>query len=93
MFDSNNAIQGGALSLIFSRVLFLDNSNITFVNNAAKSVDGAIYVQTYVGTVSRIPKCFYALKRINTVPSRQQMVWYYFSNNTATVSGCVVAEA
>ena len=43
-FESNTAIRGGGLSLIYSNVYFANNSKVTFRNNSAKEVGGAIYI-------------------------------------------------
>ena len=84
MFDSNIAIQGGALNLFFSRVFFSKNSNITFINNTAKSVGGAIYVERFPDVFSIIPRCFYGYTKLK-MSTKAPML--YFNNNTAGYGG------
>ena len=43
-FENNTANRGGGLCMIYSTVQFANNSNITFRNNSAKEIGGAIYV-------------------------------------------------
>lgn len=63
-FVNNIGIRGGALSLVYSSIYISNNTDILFLNNTAKDVGGAIYVQYYYSLYTFTPLyslCFYQL--------------------------------
>ena len=89
-FVNNTGIRGGALSLVYSNIYINNNTDILFLNNAAKDVGGAIYIQYYVHLYSGdfnppyIP-CFYQLPDIFNTPSIYSTL--NFTNNRALRGG------
>ena len=57
LFANNTGIKGGAIGLYQSYILLAENSTIFFIDNYARDVGGAIYVQ--VLPESRVFQCFY----------------------------------
>ena len=84
VFINNTGINGGAMLLMNNAlVLFQNDTNISFINNHATKLGGAIYViqnldYTYIYT------CFYQPR---VEPIRK---YFLFQNNTANIAGSAV---
>ena len=86
LFANNTGIKGGAIGLYQSYMLLSENSAISFIDNYAEDVGGAIYVQLL--QESRVFQCFYLTdakrgQESNTLATID--VW--FQNNTAMNGG------
>lgn len=58
LFDSNTAVNGGALRFSDSSAMFLNNETcVTFKNNHANQTGGAIYVQD--SCLDKLKPCFF----------------------------------
>ena len=101
-FENNTASRGGGLTLIYSTVQFANNSTITFRNNSAKEIGGAIYVvsrryatQTafpYLQIVAeqrstRLIEKLPCFYQFKASWSKELKPRVYFINNTATLGG------
>ena len=80
-FSDNKGLQGGALSLIFSKVYFANNTKVVLENNIALDTGGAIYVQY----VEEFDPCFYQLPYLSDERSIDTQLT--FTNNTASTGG------
>ena len=90
IFANNTANQGGGISLIYSKMHLVNNTNITFSNNIVKVAGGAIFVQEsplYLQN-KRYRYCFYQLVNGNTIREVKSLaITLTFHNNTAGYGG------
>ena len=90
VFLSNSAQQGGALALFSpTEVGFMPGANVTFANNFADDVGGAIFVEsasTLLDTDDRdtVAKCFYQFPAFENQPVQYTIS---FINNSANNGG------
>ena len=63
VFKQNIALNGGALTLLHSRIIIPDNTQIDFMENHAERVGGAIYVRGLPKSfnIETTERCFYQL--------------------------------
>ena len=80
-FSNNEGLQGGALSLIFSKVYFANNTEVVLENNIARDTGGAIYVQY----VEQFDSCFYQLPYLSGDHGIDTQLT--FTNNKAGTGG------
>ena len=80
-FSNNEGLQGGALSLIFSKVYFANNTEVVLENNIALDTGGAIYVQY----VEDFDSCFYQLPYLSGEHGIDTQLT--FTNNKAGTGG------
>ena len=80
-FSDNEGLQGGALSLIFSKVYFANNTEVVLENNIALDTGGAIYVQY----VEEFDSCFYQLPYLSGDHGIDTQLT--FTNNKAGTGG------
>ena len=80
-FSNNEGLQGGALSLIFSKVYFANNTEVVLENNIALDTGGAIYVQY----VEQFDSCFYQLPYLSGDHGIDTQLT--FTNNKAGTGG------
>ena len=83
-FANNTGFQGGALSLIYSQVYLTENTIVTFQNNFAIDVGGAMYMVLTPQSPKRM-QCFYQVLNSNNVTSLQILL--RFRNNKANRGG------
>ena len=80
-FINNVANNGPAFMLEYNSVLYLINGlNISFINNTAQSLGGAIYA-----SCDNCQNCTFQHFDIRSVSDTD--IWLYFANNTATLAG------
>ena len=77
-FANNTGFQGGALSLIYSQLHLANNTLITFQNNLAIDVGGAMYIQKLPAPQSPI-ECFYQVPK-NTNITTLKIILLFGSN-------------
>ena len=83
-FINNIGNNGGAIQMLNDALLLLQNdTNISFINNHATKMGGAIYVAQSVYTNN----CFYQLLEPTAEPIRK---YFLFQNNTANIAGSAV---
>ena len=81
-FISNSGIYGGAIALYFSTVMLIhENVTLEFINNAASSLGGAIYVEN-VGQGGTPNTCFLQYYDFRVLP-RNWAANFIFKNNKA----------
>ena len=86
-FINNTGIGGGALALYSTRLHFANTANVSFVNNRALTIGGAIYVE--LGEIARpesdfgVFLCFYQV----LPPLESNAFQVFFSNNSAEFGG------
>ena len=84
IFINNTGIDGGAMLLMNNALMLLQNdTNISFINNHATKMGGAIYVAHVYHTYY----CFYQLSEPMVEPIRK---YFHFQNNTANIAGSAV---
>ena len=67
LFSDNTAYEGGALAFYGESVVYIsNNTNVTFINNTAENVGGAIFVRNPLPYVTH--SCFLQFLAINTSP-------------------------
>ena len=85
VFINNTGIDGGAMLLMNNALMLLQNdTNISFINNHATKMGGAIYV---VQNIYYTYYCFYQLSELMVEPIRK---YFLFQNNTANIAGSAV---
>ena len=90
VFKQNKAFDGGALSLLQSRIIIPSNSQIDFIENHADRVAGAIFVKGLpkVLTIEATERCFYQLPSVQNVKDLAALnSTLNFYNNTAEIGG------
>ena len=90
IFKQNRAFDGGALSLLHSRIIILENTQIDFTGNHAERVGGAIFVKGLpkVLTIEATERCFYQLPSVHNDKSLAALnSTINFYNNTAEIGG------
>lgn len=80
-FSDNIGLQGGAISLIFSKVNFANSTTVIFENNTALEAGGAIYVQQ----VDESDSCFYQLPYLSD--EKDLNTHLSFKGNNASTGG------
>ena len=86
-FIKNTGVGGGALALYSTRLYFANTANVSFVNNKALTVGGAIYVE--LGEIARSDSdfgvflCFYQV----LPPLESSAFQVFFRNNSAKFGG------
>ena len=68
-FSNNTGKTGGALNLRGSRIIILENANITFQNNSALEFGGAVFVDNadlYVSSEGYDSFCFYRIEQVDS---------------------------
>ena len=84
VFINNTGIDGGAIVLLNNALMLLQNdTNISFINNHATKMGGAIYVVQNIYAYY----CFYQLSEPMVEPIRK---YFLFQNNTANIAGSAV---
>ena len=90
VFKQNRAFDGGALSLLHSRIIIPSNSQIDFTGNHAERVGGAIFVRGLQKslTIEATERCFYELPSVQNVEDLAALnSTLNFYNNTADIGG------
>ena len=94
VFANNTGKKGGALALYNSYIWLLEGANVSFINNRAEDVGGAIYVQQFSDTVlfsSEVSHCFFLMKNPNNywnpVINMTGTIGMWFQNNYAEKGG------
>ena len=87
LFTSNRGKRGGAMAFYArSHIIFIGGiTNLTFTNNHAGIVGGAIYVQD--SDYIRIGHRNYHVQFFSNIPKTLKRQSFYFSNNTAIQAG------
>lgn len=89
VFIHNTAQQGGALALALTQVSFMASSRISFLNNSADDVGGAIFVESTLTLYEEndpdtTAECFYQLPDWNSGSTSYSVI---FNNNSAKNGG------
>ena len=90
VFHNNTGQQGGALSLASqTQVYFMPGLNVTFVNNHAEDVGGAIFVESTstlydANDPTTLDQCFYQFPALRNLPVNYSIS---FMNNSAKNGG------
>ena len=79
-FWNNNAVSGGALSLIKSVIYVKGNCSVDFINNSAEETGGAVFVENN-------NECFYAITEMGYPGHNGSNCKLHFRNNKARNGG------
>ena len=79
-FWNNNAVSGGALSLIESAIHIQGNCSVDFTNNSAEETGGAVFVENN-------NECFYAITEMGYPEHNGSYCKLHFRNNKARNGG------
>ncbi len=84
VFDENHGNQGGAVAMLgFSAIRIFDGSNVTFLNNHAADVGGAIYFSSTDETDYFFSRSCFLRSSDSTASPVEWQSDIYFLNNTA----------
>ena len=90
LFKGNLAFRGGGFSLLDSTILIQNNTNISFINNSATNVGGAIFIHElpFVFKTKSIDQCFYQLPDVRNISDLSTLISSLnFYNNTSENGG------
>ena len=79
-FANNSGVRGGAMALHSSTVYLRSGLNVSFINNSAQEIGGAIYIEPDM-TQDYCPDCFYKSQVYDPV------VKFYYYENSAQFGG------
>ena len=89
IFYNNSGVRGGAIFLLYSYLYPRLNTKISFVNNRASEVGGAIYIREELSPYGNYP-CPIRPDTPNDMPYNKTGIVFEFNNNTARDAGASI---
>ena len=89
IFYNNSGVRGGAIFLLYSYLYPRLNTKVSFVNNRASEVGGAIYIKEDLSPYGNYP-CPIRPDTLRGIPYNETGIVFEFNNNTARDAGASI---